>query len=405
MGKLIQRIWQWLKKRLGHQPMPGETGKHRKHRTIDTASTLALSDTDYEFLLIQLLEGVAHGWHEGRILKFFQQLGDRGKVKPWLAWIERFSDKVLGSDSPNLMLAARLTRLGELTRSTSAVQPIGQAAYHLGRQLYEKESANVVWEYDGEDVDLLIQDLPLEPANTDQEKLIASDDAIPDETQSTTSTQENPIELTPEQLLEQLQQNPDLAAQLAEQLDLVGSPPQVLVEELIKQLQQAQQELQNQPEPQTVTDWFNRGLQQANVGDLVGAISSWDKALEMNPNLAQAWHNRASALGNLGQNQAAVESFDQALAINNDDFEAWNGKGNACYNLEQWEMAIACWDKALQLQPNFAQAWYNRGSALEKLSRIEEAIPSYQKSLEIAPDFELAKAKLELLSSNSPKEQ
>ena len=193
MGKLIQRIWQWLKKLFGHQTMLGETGKHRKHRIIDTDSTLALTDTDYEFLLTQLLEGVAHGWHEGRILKFFQQLGDRGKIKPWLAWIERFSDKVLSSDSANLMLAARLTRLGELTRSTSAVQPIGQAAYQLGRQLYAKESASVVWEYDGEDADSLIQDLPLETANTDQEQQFTEDNDTVDEIESTPSTQESPI--------------------------------------------------------------------------------------------------------------------------------------------------------------------------------------------------------------------
>ena len=387
MGKFIQQIWQWLKKLLGHQPTLGEVGKHRKRRTIETSSAPALTDTDYEFLLTQLLEGVAHGWHEGRILKFFQQLGDRGKIKPWLAWIERFSEKVLSSASPNLMLAARLTRLGELTRSASAVQPIGQAAYQLGRQLYARESASVVWEYEGEDATPNPGDLPLEEANADQMGLIGSQNSNVNEGQSTTATQESPIELTPEQLLEQLKQNPDLAVQLAEQLDMTGSPPEALVNELIKQFQQAQQELQSQPEPQTVTDWFNRGLQQANLGDLAGAIISWDKALEINPNLAQAWHNRASALGNLGQNQAAVDSFDRALALNGDDFQAWNGKGNACYNLEQWEMAIACWDKALQLQPNFAQAWYNRGSALEKLSRIEEAIPSYQKSLEIAPEF------------------
>ena len=251
-----------VKKTLGSSIDAGEVGKHRKRRTRETDSALTLTDTDYEFLLTQLLEGVAHGWHEGRILKFFQQLGDRGKTKPWLAWLERFSGKVLSSDSPNLMLAARLTRLGELTRSTSAVEPIGQAAYQLGRQLYARESASVVWEYEGKDADPIIEDKPSNVVEVDEDIAIDEQNLVVDDIPAGPMSQDAPIELTPEQLLEQLEQNEDLMLQLAEQLDMAGSSPEALVNELIKQFQQAQLELQNQPEPQTVTDWFNRGLEQ-----------------------------------------------------------------------------------------------------------------------------------------------
>lgn len=344
-----------------------------------------LTDADYEFLLSQLLTGIARGWHEGRILKFFQKLGDRGKAKLWVAWLERFGERVLASDAPNLELAARLIRLGELTQSFSPIQPIGQAACQLGRQLYARESATTVWEYEGADAELTAapaaESFDLSEAGAELD-----------------SAEAGVTLLTPEQLLGQLQQDAGLAAQLAEQLGMAGSDPQALVDALVRQLQAEQEQLAAQPEPQTVEDWFNRGLQQANLGDVAGAIASWDRALELNPNLVQAWHNRASALGNLGDSEGAIASFDRALALNPEDPQAWQGKGNACYNLQQWEAAIACWDKALQLQPDFPQAWYNRGNALEKLNRIEEAISSYQKALAITPDFDLAKAKLADLS-------
>lgn len=388
MLKLIKRLWRWLKNLFRGANLPPASRSQRRGKGA-APSPPPLTDTDYEFLLSQLLDGIAHGWHEGRILKFFDRLGDRGKAKLWVDWLERFGDKVLASEAPNLELAARLIRFGELSQSFSPVQPIGQAAYQLGRQLYAKQSVNAVWEYEGEDTALTVapaaESFDLSPAETEL--------SLPEEGVTL---------LTPEELLAQLEQDSGLAAQLAEQLGLAGNDPQALVEELVRQFQAEHGELAAQPEPETVEDWFDRGLQQANLGDLAGAIASWDRALALNPNLAQAWHNRGSALGNLGENEAAIASFDRALALNADDLQAWNGKGNACYNLQQWEAAIACWDRTLQLQSDFAQAWYNRGSALEKLNRTEEAIASYQKALAIAPDLDLATAKLgELSSENS----
>jgi hypothetical protein len=35
-----------------------------------------LTDTDYEFLFTQLLERVAHGWQQARVLRFFEKLYD-----------------------------------------------------------------------------------------------------------------------------------------------------------------------------------------------------------------------------------------------------------------------------------------------------------------------------------------
>jgi tetratricopeptide (TPR) repeat protein len=385
MLKLIKRLWRWLKN-LFRGANLSPTSRSQRRGKGAALSPPPLTDTDYEFLLSQLLDGIVHGWHEGRIIKFFQRLGDRGKAKLWVDWFERFGERVLASEVPNLELAARLIRFGELSQSFSPIQPIGKAAYQLGRQLYARESTDAVWEYEGADAELAVA-----PAGFDLSEAGAE-----------ISLPEAGVQmLTPEELLSQLQQEPDLAAQLAEQLGMAGSEPQALVAELVRQFESAHSELAAQPEPETVEDWFNRGLQQANLGDVAGAIASWDRALELDPNLAQAWHNRASALGNLGENEAAIASFDRALALNADDFQAWNGKGNACYNLEQWEAAIACWDRVLQLQPDFAQAWYNRGSALEKLNRTDEAIASYQKALAIAPDFDLATAKFEELSSGN----
>ncbi|MBD2204990.1 tetratricopeptide repeat protein [Calothrix sp. FACHB-168] len=133
--------------------------------------------------------------------------------------------------------------------------------------------------------------------------------------------------------------------------------------------------------------WYNRGIALGNLGRYEQAIASYDKALEIKPDLHEAWNNRGTALENLGRYEQAIASYDKALEIQPDDHEAWNNRGYALENLGRNEQAIASYDKALEIQPDYHEAWYNRGNALDELGRNEQAIASYDKALEIQPDY------------------
>ncbi len=385
MLRLFKQIWRSIREFLRQLFGFATTQTAQRSRRGEVVeATSSLTDTDYEFLFSQLLEGVAHGWHEGRILKFFEQLEERGKQQQWVEWLERFGAKAQASSAPNLQLAARMIRLGELAQSFPAIKHIGETSYAIGRQLYNREAKSAVWEYEGPDVGEIA--LP----TLDEEM-----EAQPPSPAAETET------FTLEELLARLSQDQGLAEQIAQQLGISSLEPAVLIEALMEEFQITGSPPEEQPRAKTVEDWFNQGLQEANSGDLEGAIASWEKALDLDPDLIQAWHNHGSALGNLGRLEEAIASFDHALALNAGDAQAWNSKGNALYNLQQWENAIACWDKALALEPSYYQAWYNRGNALENIGRTSEARQSYSKALEIEPEFELAQAKLDDLLNNN----
>ncbi|EAZ91575.1 tetratricopeptide repeat protein [Crocosphaera chwakensis] len=395
MQGLLKRFWQWIQQFFAQVfGSSSPLGQDEKN-----ALKQPLSDTDYEFLFSQLLDGVAHGWHEGRILKYFEDLGERGKAKLWVAWLERFGEKALSSAAPNLQLAARMMRLGELAQSFQKIEPIGQAAYDIGRKLYTREADSAVWEYVGPDTTTK----PTDVLQTEI-KPPTIEDSLGDNPPPMPPSQPPPTEtLTIDQLLGRLQQDPELVSQLSEQLGIDSSDPQTLVDALVSQFEAQQppptaQPSTEQPSPETVQNYFNQGVEQANLGDLEAAIALWDQALAIDPNFAPAWHNRGSALGTIGQLEEAIASFDRALAINGQDAEALNAKGQVLYSLQQWPEAIACWDQVLAIQPNYYQAWYNRGSALELLGQPSEAIESYQKAVEIEPTFELAQNRLQALS-------
>ncbi|WP_013320394.1 tetratricopeptide repeat protein [Gloeothece verrucosa] len=401
MQGLFRRIWQWITsffgQLFGSRSIGPSSSLSVRRRTDQGESAPPLTDTDYEFLFMQLMEGIGHGWHEGRIVKFFNNLGEQGKQKKWAVWLERFGEKVLSSSAPNQLLAARMLRLGELAQTIPKIQLIGETSYRIGRELYNKNQKNSVWEYDGPDTSQTEMKtsapvISLQP----QMSIDASEDTIPNPP---------PEALTIDELLERLQHDSNLAQTLAQQLGIQTNDPQEIVNVLIEQFQQVQNQEYPTQEPSSVDEWFQRGVQQAEMADWEGAIASWDQALALDPDLAEAWHNRSSALAYLGRLDEALESINKALELDADDPQIWNSRGSVLFSLQRWEDCLVCWDKLIELQEDYYQGWYNRGFTLENMGRNEEAIASYHKALEIEPNFELAKIKLQDLLGQNQNEQ
>ncbi|MBE9196764.1 tetratricopeptide repeat protein [Synechocystis sp. LEGE 06083] len=371
MQKFFQRIWQWIQQLFA--PLVGGPGPRSKF----LQELPPLSDTDYEFLFNQLLEGIAHGWHEGRILKFFQQLDHRCRPKQWLDWLDRFQTTVLASPSPNLVLAARMMRLGELAQSFPQIAPIGDKSQRIGRELYARQSPpqmDTVWEYDGPDLvsveqaqaegemesftfDELVQRLPHDPAlvahfagflgieSTDpqvilqglMEKFNIPADMLVEAVNKTTDQDSVPVE-------------PVETAEITESFDSA-------TEQLTANNGGgAESEYGQGTQPHSPEDWFNLGIQQAQRGELEEAIASWGEAINLNPDMTAAWQNRGSALGVMGKLAEALINFDEALAQNPNDAEVWLSRGLLLEAMERQAEAIPSYEKALALQPTIAEA-------------------------------------------------
>ena len=129
------------------------------------------------------------------------------------------------------------------------------------------------------------------------------------------------------------------------------------------------------------------GLLFAAEQDYENAIISWEKLLNINPDLHKAWNNRGNALSALGCYEEAVQSYDQAVAIKPDDHAAWHNRGNALSALGRKEKAVQSYDQVVAIKPDYHEAWYIRGAALSVLKRNEEAVQSYDQAVAIKPDY------------------
>jgi predicted O-linked N-acetylglucosamine transferase (SPINDLY family) len=117
------------------------------------------------------------------------------------------------------------------------------------------------------------------------------------------------------------------------------------------------------------------------------ALTHFDRAVELAPQLDQALNNRGTVLLNLRRPAEALASFERALAARPDYALAWGNRGEALMALARTNEALECFDRALELRPDDANLLERQGYALLVLKRAHEAVDRFERALRIRPEF------------------
>ena len=134
----------------------------------------------------------------------------------------------------------------------------------------------------------------------------------------------------------------------------------------------------------------NKGESLRYLGKYEDAIESLNKALEIDPGLAEAFNNKAIVFSDLGKHKEAIDFYDSALKIKPEYADAWFNKGSTLVEINLHEEGIECYNKALEIKSEFREALTNKGVALIKLKRFEEGVKCYDKALKMYPDYYIA---------------
>ena len=132
----------------------------------------------------------------------------------------------------------------------------------------------------------------------------------------------------------------------------------------------------------------NKGKGLGDLGQTDDSLECFDKAIALNPSLAEAWLNKGASLSEKGQNSEAMRCFDRALAINPKLGVAWSNKGHVLFELGHYAEALSSFQRALQLSPRDAGVLFHEAATFAKLGKHEDAISSYSKSVRLEPKRE-----------------
>lgn len=415
---------------------------------ISPESTMGLSDADYEFLFNQLLEGVTHGWHDHRIIKFFARLGDRGQQADWVIWLERLREKLLKLPMESKRpLGTMMIRLGELTQGAPTVSQIGATSHRIGRELLFGNSPAEIWEYAGADLaaEQNQMESPQELSARLPDDFSALTDKLEKETEleqdiestiSDTPALENDVDDVVESLLGILateseteggedkqarisqgsevdssrsaQEKTDLDLDLSLDLDLkpketdqVSNDGEKLEFEL-DELADLQDQDSSSPAGATPSPDLNLEAEKSQPPESPTPVIASSLALEQQRGivpstpapqvldissleLIESWFNLGLKQVSAGEYTEAIASWDRALKINANLPEAWHNRGSALGRLGNYQEAIKSFQSALAIDPNNYQAWNDRAHALYQLENWTGAIESWSQAIKIMP--------------------
>ncbi len=142
--------------------------------------------------------------------------------------------------------------------------------------------------------------------------------------------------------------------------------------------------------------FLRAGMANERTGNYPGAVRSYRRGLEVEPENPELLNSLGFALFQQGMSQEAVAAFEKALAADPKHWKAHNNMALASIDLGELELAEAHYRESLAIEPQ--PAIYNDlGFVLERQGLTQEAAEMYRKSLELDP--ESASAQFNLASS------
>ena len=122
-------------------------------------------------------------------------------------------------------------------------------------------------------------------------------------------------------------------------------------------------------------------------GDLTSAISSFNIAIRLKPDLPDAYNNLGTALMRQGDLTAAIALFKKAIELKPEHPDPHNNLGIILQKKGESDAAVASYKTAINLDPNNPDTYYNLGTALMQQGDLTAAISSFNKAIKFKNDF------------------
>jgi tetratricopeptide (TPR) repeat protein len=102
---------------------------------------------------------------------------------------------------------------------------------------------------------------------------------------------------------------------------------------------------------------YQQGLTAVAAGDLTQAMTSFDRAIALDPQYFQAYIERGNVKDGIGDLSGALADYTTAISLNPKSASAHYNRGTVMSKSGQHQSAIADYNTAIDLDPQYAQAY------------------------------------------------
>lgn len=166
---------------------------------------------------------------------------------------------------------------------------------------------------------------------------------------------------------------------------LLVSNPVEEAEEIVKQFQNLVRFYEKilADNPNNAKAWTKQGIALQTLGQTDRALTSYSRAVQIQPNYSLALVNQCEVLNQLEQYEPALKACEAALEGDRDwgdmrPAKAWKQRSTALTGLERYNDALGSANRAITLEEDYAEAWNNRGVVLWHLGQLQQAQQQYE---------------------------
>ena len=139
------------------------------------------------------------------------------------------------------------------------------------------------------------------------------------------------------------------------------------------------------------------------AGNLEGAISLFEDAIEHDDQRYEVWCAYALVLVEADYHQDALDAIEKAINHGGkDDAQVWYARGRIYRMMGDLKKALPAFDQSITLDSTAAIAHHERGMVQAELGGLEDAIRSFEQVLELIPGDPAASEALEVIKSQLP---
>ncbi len=112
----------------------------------------------------------------------------------------------------------------------------------------------------------------------------------------------------------------------------------------------------------TAAGFNDRGFAKFLLGQVASAITDFDQAIKLDAEFLPAYRNRAKARINIGDEMGALDDYDKALTMSH-DADTYTARGLILHRQGEYTKAIADFEAALRINPYHSQAKQGKEAA------------------------------------------
>ncbi len=119
------------------------------------------------------------------------------------------------------------------------------------------------------------------------------------------------------------------------------------------------------------------------MDDRQGAIDSYDRVIQLQPDRANNYYLRGKNRYKLNNKQGAIADFNRAIQLQPDYINAYLSRGVVRASMGNTKDALADYDRAIAIKPDYANSYYHRGIAKSYLGDRKNAIDDLNKAAKL----------------------